>query len=85
MEESAPREQWQGAQRIFAKMNCGSAGENSSAPQNALLHEMAQSSAERGFKNEHPERGRKLLARFRVVHLDHEDLRTSTPKGDGNQ
>ena len=36
------------------------------------------------FKNEHPERGRKHLLNCVIPSLVIRDLRTSTPKGDGN-
>ena len=60
MEESAPREQGQGIQGLFAHMDWANAEKNSSAPQNALLCQTAQGAAKRGFKNKHPVRGRKL-------------------------
>ena len=59
-ERSAPHQQMQGIQRFLVPTDYTCTAQNTSAPQTALFDEIPQGIARRGFKQQHPARGRKL-------------------------
>ena len=83
-EESAPRETRRGTQQIFKQTDVAFRSHNTSAPQNGIFIQTPQGLARRGFKNQNPARGRKLIHGDKHAGDFCDNLRTRTPQGDGN-
>ena len=81
--ESAPCEIGRGIQRLFKQTAAAFRSRNGSAPQKGIFIQTRQGFTRRGFKNQNPARGRKLLHNL-LQGLLCNHLRTRTPQGDGN-
>ena len=69
-EKSAPRETGRGTQQLFEQTDTAFCSHNTSAPQNGIFIQTPQGLARRGFKNQNPARGRKLLYELVTTPVD---------------
>ena len=53
-----------GEQQLFEQTDTAFCSHNTSAPQNGIFIQIQQGLARRGFKNQNPARGRKLLCKY---------------------